>query len=278
MRHILHITAPATAYPTMNRSVPTRQVRFSTLLRRAVGGAFGRDGSAHHVSIGPERSLLVQRTAPPGPEQPEDRWQSLGPVWSAPVSVVADRAGTIHALTVDENGMVRHRCWPEDAEPHPDEEWGSLGGTLIGPVLTYQAPDGMYLFARGRDGTLQYRVGFAQESGRRRSAWTGLGKCLDGSLEVVGSARAGIHLFAYDDQGEVQHKWFDGKAWQPGQTSWLRLGDDGDVAVVLAEDGTVRLKEWRRGRWSPRELRWESAPSIDALLEDSAPDQEPTGR
>ena len=277
--------------PGIRRTKRVKRLPSVTAGIGAVGGVFGRDGSAHHVSIGPEQSLLVQRTAPPEAEQSEDRWQSLGPVWSAPVSLVADRAGTIHALTVDENGTAQHRCWTEDAEPHPDEEWDSLGGTLIGPILAHQAADGLYLFARGRDGTLQHRVGFAQGPGQRRSAWTSLGSCPDGSLEVVGSARAGVHLFAHDHQGDVHHKSFDGKAWQPGPTSWTRLGDsggskllasagdDGDVAVVaLIEDGTVRWKEWRRGRWSPRDLRWESGPSIDALLDDAAPDQQPTGQ
>jgi hypothetical protein len=255
-----------------------------------VAGAFGRSGHTHLVAVGHERELMVKRIPPPNALTRGASWRVIGALWSSPVSTVAGTDGRIHALTVDDAGAVRHRAWPEDADPSPEDAWDSLGGEMLGPVLTHVTSEGVELFARGRDGTIYHRCGLLDRAHDRPAAWTSLGACIGGSLDVVGSKKAGIHLFVHDEDGQVEHKWHDGRTWHPSSDAWLNLGngggeaifasagEDGGVAVVsIAEGGTVRWKEWRSGHWSPTNERWESAESIDALL-DSAPSDRPTSQ
>jgi hypothetical protein len=274
---------------TIPGSATTKKMKRSTSMAGAIGqlaSAFGRRGHTHLVAVGPERGLMVKRIPPPNARSHDASWRLIDSLWSAPVSTVADCDGRIHVLTVDDSGAVRHRAWQEDADPSPEEEWASLGGAMIGPVLAHHTSGVVELFSRGRDGTIYHRRGLPDQSGNPRHEWMSLGECIGGSLDVVGTTRSGTHLFAHDESGRVAHKWHDGSVWRPSADAWLNLGDgggeavfaaagdDGGVAVVsVADGGSVRWKEWSDGHWSPDEGRWESAETIDELLNEAPPEQ-----
>jgi hypothetical protein len=251
-----------------------------------VAGAYGRGGYAHLIAIGHDRTLMVKRAPPPGTSPRAASWRVIGSLWSAPVTTLVGDDERVHVLTVDDTGAVRHRAWHEDADPSPDGPWTSLGGEMIGPVLTHTTATDVELFVRGRDGAIYHRRGLTRRTGEHADTWTSLGSCIAGTLDVVGNSTAGIHLIVHDDEGRVEHRWYDGHRWHPSSHDWLSLGrgggaavftaatDDGGVAVVsIAEGGVVRWKEWRAGHWSPSEGHWESVESVDALLAASPSDQ-----
>jgi hypothetical protein len=238
----------------------------------------GAPGRADMVSIGPDGAVYHKADFADTRPAPRTEWTRLGGWFTGPLTAVASGPDRVSLFALDSGGGVFYRS-QRDGDP-PEAAWENLGGEFAGPVVAVTGPKSQIeLFACARDGTVFYRT--MKKEGRASGEWENLGGKVSGLLAPVYTPRTGLSLFALGRDGVVVHKCRSGKEWRPGAAKWDSLGgefrgwitatyaNDGTMLLaVFAEDRTVHVQRWENYPEEPPSKRWETAGTIDSILEE----------
>ncbi len=137
--------------------------------------------------------------------------------------------------------------------------WTGLGGGLTGSPMVLATGDWEWCFVRGESGRPFFKRralhGAWDTSG---GGWSELGGAMTGGFSGD-TYRSRMAIAVRGSSGQAAIKWWDGRTWQPGATSWVGLGAQitAQPAIVWTDDALHVVARFPDG--TPHHLIYDTA-------------------